>query len=120
MRAAEIRAELPTATDDVPSDLREVFAWTIREGVTNVIRHSDAQVCAIEITPSSVTIRDDGVGAPRAGAPGNGLLGLSERALAAGTRLVTGCVQPQGFSLAMIAPLDTAVPQPDRERVVSP
>ena len=42
LEAAEIEAELPNSTDDVPSDRRELFAWTIREGVTNVIRHSDA------------------------------------------------------------------------------
>ena len=43
LRAAEIDAELPNSTDDVPSELRELFAWTVREGVTNVIRHSGAR-----------------------------------------------------------------------------
>ena len=40
LAAAEIRADLPNTTDDVPTDLRELFAWTVREGVTNVIRHA--------------------------------------------------------------------------------
>ena len=40
LEAAEIEADLPNSTDEVPSDKRELFAWTIREGVTNVIRHS--------------------------------------------------------------------------------
>ena len=42
LAAAEIEAELPNSTDEVPSHLRELFAWTVREGVTNVIRHSGA------------------------------------------------------------------------------
>ena len=47
LRAAEIEAELPNSTDDVPSELRELFAWTVREGVTNVIRHSGAASCEV-------------------------------------------------------------------------
>lgn len=119
LRAADIRAELPNATDDVPSDLREVFAWTIREGVTNVIRHSNARSCAIEITTSSVTIRDNGVGAGGSRSQGNGLLGLSERALAAGTQLTTECAQPSGFSLTMSVPAEKSAPHSDLEKAVS-
>ena len=43
LAAAQIQAELPGSTDDVPSELRGLFAWTLREGVTNVIRHSAAR-----------------------------------------------------------------------------
>src|SRR4029077_2617443 len=39
LSAAEIAADLPNSTDDVPTDRRELFAWTVREGITNVIRH---------------------------------------------------------------------------------
>ncbi|NYJ74268.1 sensor histidine kinase [Allobranchiibius huperziae] len=108
LRAAGIRADLPTATDGVPSDLREVFAWTVREGVTNVIRHSGARSCTIEVGDRAVTVRDDGVGTAAAGCSGHGIIGLRERALAAGTRLVTESVQPHGFALTMAAPDDAA------------
>ena len=37
-----------------PRDLRELFAWTVREGVTNVIRHSGATRCT---GPRSTTER---------------------------------------------------------------
>ena len=50
LRAAEIDADLPNSTDDVPSELRELFAWTVREGVTNVIRHSGARHCEVRLT----------------------------------------------------------------------
>ena len=45
LRAADIDADLPNSTDEVPTELRELFAWTVREGVTNVIRHSGASRC---------------------------------------------------------------------------
>ena len=64
LEAAEIRAELPNSTDEVPSDLRELFAWTVREGVTNVLRHSGATTCRIELRADAVVVRDDGAGCP--------------------------------------------------------
>ena len=47
LRSAEIDAELPNSTDEVPGELQELFAWTVREGVTNVIRHSGASHCTV-------------------------------------------------------------------------
>lgn len=102
LAAAEIKAELPNSTDDVPSDRRELFAWTIREGVTNVIRHSHAQHCVVVLRPDCVEIRDDGVG-PDAAAPGHGLTGLRERAAAANGTVVTRTLDP-GFSLSVVLP----------------
>jgi two-component system sensor histidine kinase DesK len=102
LAAAEIDAELPNSTDDVPTERRELFAWAVREGVTNVIRHSDARHCCIRLGPAEVEIRDDGRGP--SGAPGgHGLIGLRERAAKAGANVVTQALQP-GFSLKVIAP----------------
>ena len=115
LRAAGIRADLPTATDDVPSDLREVFAWTVREGVTNVIRHSSAQSCTIEVSDRAVTVRDDGVGNAAADCSGHGIVGLRERALAAGARVVTERVEPHGFALTMTALVESTVADRLRE-----
>ena len=53
LEAAEIHAELPNSTDDVPTEKRELFAWTIREGVTNVIRHSQATRCTVTLNPAA-------------------------------------------------------------------
>jgi len=101
LEAAEIEARLPNSTDDVPSALRELFAWTIREGVTNVIRHSAARTCTVTLTPTSAEVADDGRGSEGVQVAGNGLHGLRERAAAAGATVVTSALDP-GFSLKVV------------------
>ena len=102
LAAAGVEADLPRALDEVPEDLQEVFAWTVREGVTNVVRHSAAHTCAITVDGTSITIRDDGRGAA-VGLTGNGLRGLRERAAAAGAQLVTRTLEPHGFEVRVLA-----------------
>jgi two-component system, NarL family, sensor histidine kinase DesK len=104
LAAAGIEASLPNSTDDVASELRELFAWTVREGITNVVRHSGASRCTVTLRADAVLVSDDGKGAPEepgweAGADGHGLAGLRERAAAAGAVLETGAVEPHGFTL---------------------
>ena len=101
LEAAEIEAHLPNSTDEVPSSLRELFAWTIREGVTNVVRHSGARACTVTLTTTSAEVADDGRGPGAAPGNGNGLLGLRERAAAAGATVVTTALHP-GFSLKVV------------------
>jgi two-component system sensor histidine kinase DesK len=101
LRAAEIDAELPNSTDDVPSDLRELFAWTVREGVTNVIRHSGASHCEVRLTPTSAEVVDNGCAKPSPSGHGSGLAGLRERAAAVGATVVTRELSP-GFSLSVV------------------
>jgi two-component system sensor histidine kinase DesK len=95
-----IAAEVPGSADEVPGELRELFAWTVREGVTNVIRHSGAQRCTVTLTATSAEVRDDGRGCPGASA-GSGLAGLRERAEAVGARVVTRSLEP-GFALQVV------------------
>jgi two-component system sensor histidine kinase DesK len=102
LSAAEIAADLPNSTDDVPTDRRELFAWTVREGITNVIRHSGARQCTVLLGEHEVEIRDDGRG-PESSATGHGLTGLRERAAALGGTVVTQPLQP-GFSLKVVVP----------------
>ena len=104
MEAAGVEPVLPQSTDEVPSGLRELFAWTIREGVTNVIRHSGAHRCEIVLTSTSVTVHDDGRGGDQTGG-GSGLTGLRERADAMGAVLTTRT--GSGFELVMSADLAT-------------
>jgi two-component system sensor histidine kinase DesK len=101
--AADIDADLPNSTDEVPSELRELFAWTVREGVTNVIRHSGATRCQVRLAAGGVEVSDDGGGPGPERAGGNGLDGLRERAAAAGAVLVTRPVEPRGFQLSVRA-----------------
>ena len=100
LSAAEIEADLPNSTDDVPSDVRELFAWVVREGITNVIRHSGARRCTVVLGEHEVEVRDDGRGAEAAGS-GHGITGLRERAAALGGTVVTQSLHP-GFSLKVV------------------
>jgi len=105
LAAAEIEAELPNSTDDVPSHLRELFAWTVREGVTNVIRHSGATRCTVRLAPDAAEVVDDGSGRGasgpgiRNGTGGTGLVGLQERAAAVGGTVTTWVDEPRGHTL---------------------
>jgi two-component system sensor histidine kinase DesK len=98
LRAADIAAVLPQAVDDVAEELREPFAYVLREGVTNVIRHSGATRCEVRLGPRRLEIRDDGrpAAAPHTG---SGLAGLAERMAAVGGRLTAEPLPGRGFRL---------------------
>ena len=100
--AAGIKPDLPTVVDEVPEENRELFAWVVREGVTNVVRHSAARRCTIRLGARSIEVLDDGKGpTPGGGASGHGLVGLRERADLAGARLQVGTAPDGGFRLAV-------------------
>ncbi|MFI7061603.1 sensor histidine kinase [Kribbella sp. NPDC050124] len=102
LRAAEIKAELPTTVDEVPEENRELFAWVVREGVTNVVRHSGAKRCTIRLNANQIEVLDDGKGpTPGGGASGHGLMGLRERADQAGAGVEVGQAPGGGFRLAV-------------------
>jgi two-component system, NarL family, sensor histidine kinase DesK len=97
LRAAGITADFPHAVDDVDPEYRELFGWVVREGLTNIVRHSRATACAVRLSPSAIEITDNGVGGT---APaGNGLTGLSERVTAAGGSIDAGPARPSGWRL---------------------
>jgi two-component system, NarL family, sensor histidine kinase DesK len=105
LQAAGIAADLPSAVDDVPGERRALFGWAVREGVTNVVRHSGASRCTVSVSADAVEIRDDGRGRPTGPSPGearlhvgHGLVGLGERARAVGGRVRTRS-DTKGFSL---------------------
>ncbi|HEY3005797.1 MAG TPA: sensor histidine kinase [Kribbellaceae bacterium] len=101
LQAAEIKADLPTTMDVVPEENRELFAWVVREGVTNVVRHSGAKRCTIRLSAATIEVLDDGKGpTPGGAASGHGLVGLRERADQAGASLQVGQAPGGGFRLA--------------------
>jgi two-component system, NarL family, sensor histidine kinase DesK len=67
-----------------------------------VIRHARASSCTARLSPSSLEITDDGIGA--AAPAGNGLRGLRERVAAAGGTLDAGPLQPRGWQLRVCMP----------------
>ncbi|HLU54441.1 MAG TPA: histidine kinase [Pseudonocardia sp.] len=98
LRAADISAVLPQAVDGVAEELREPFAYVLREGITNVIRHSGATRCEVRLGPRCLEIRDDGR-TPDGARAGSGLAGLAERMAAVGGRLTAEPLPGRGFRL---------------------
>ncbi len=100
----------------LPASIEAALSWVVREGVTNVIRHSRAHHCTIRLNRSSNTVRveviDDGSGVPLTvtstgslTGSGNGLRGLSERVSALGGSCEVGPRKEGGFRLAVALPL---------------
>ena len=104
LQAAEIAADLPHAVDNVPAGLQEPFAYVLREGVTNVIRHSNAHRCEIRLGESWIEIRDDGTPAETCGS-GHGLSGLKERLAKVGGSLSAGPAEAGGFIVRASVPV---------------
>ena len=103
--AAGVAADLPGAVDAVPADRRELFAWVLREGTTNVLRHAGASRVVVTLAAGSLVVEDDGRGHPgaRGDGGGHGLTGLAARARQAGAVLETGPSPLGGFRLAVTA-----------------
>lgn len=70
LRAAGINPHLPSSVPPLDAVTRSVFAWILREAVTNVVRHSGAAHCRVTVTGSSLRIADDGARAADA-SPGD-------------------------------------------------
>ena len=106
LSAAGIDATVPQAVADLPEPRGTLFSWAVREGVTNVVRHSGASRCVITVRPDQVTIADNGRGPTAAdgAAGGSGLRGLRERAEACGAQLSVGRAEGNGFVLRVSVP----------------
>jgi two-component system sensor histidine kinase DesK len=120
LAAAGIDATIRRPEHRLPDTVETVLGWTVREGVTNVVRHSRGHHCDIELRQADgvamLEIRDDGTGdtpspdaspadgKPQPGRAGSGLQGLAERLAAANGRLEAGRHPGGGFRLAATVP----------------
>ena len=109
LSAAGIEYELEEAPAELPADVEEVFAWAVREGTTNVVRHSRAAHCAVRIRDgageATLEVDDDGASPPAEPQAGSGLTGLAERAARLRGRLEAGARPGGGFRLRLVVPL---------------
>ncbi|WP_327396550.1 sensor histidine kinase [Streptomyces phaeochromogenes] len=115
LTAAGITAELPAEPDltGIASETESALAWALREAVTNVVRHSGARRCTVELVRRQtlegpvleLSVEDDGGGA--GSGPGNGLTGLRERLEKVGGELEAGSAR-HGFRLLARVPATTA------------
>lgn len=104
LEAAGIEYSIEELPGELPQPLDAVLAWTVREGVTNVIRHSRARHCLLRFTQDQggiwVEMLNDGEGTEDAGTQpigqGSGLLGLRERVSELGGTMEAGPLLLEG------------------------
>lgn len=122
LAASGIEVVLQESGPPLPPQTEALLGWVVREGVTNVVRHSGATLARIELRSADglahLTITDNGHGpaspAPSSGATatlqsartGTGLRGLTERLAAAGGALTTGPAPSGGFRVAAVLPVE--------------
>jgi two-component system sensor histidine kinase DesK len=102
--AAGIELEVDVPETELDAEIEAVLAWAVREGATNVIRHSGARHAEITVTPTSLEIADDGHGDRRADGSRHGLDGLRERVEAIGGSVEAGDGPDGGFRLRVSVP----------------
>jgi two-component system sensor histidine kinase DesK len=97
LEAAGVRCEVALPHRESPDGVAPVFAFAVREAVTNVLKHSTATFCDISFRftadEAELTVRNDGVARRKAADLGSGLAGLSERLAAVGGAMTA---QPTG------------------------
>jgi signal transduction histidine kinase len=120
--AADVRVRMEMLQDELPTPVRTVLAVVLREGVTNVLRHSSVESCEIamhrsatgvtlEIVNDGVTDTASPVPAPRAGdasrevSPGTGIGNLSHRLADLGGELTAGVEADGRFRLRAVVPV---------------
>lgn len=105
--SAEVHLDQRMAPLAIDEKVELAFALSLREAITNVLRHSSARRVEVELSADSsgarLTISDDGRGG--IGAPGNGLSGMRERLRSVGGSLEIDSPRGEGTRLLARAPL---------------
>jgi two-component system sensor histidine kinase DesK len=108
LRAAGIGLAVEDTLRGLPGVQENVLAWAIREGVTNVVKHSHGTRCVVRLQREQdravLTVEDNGIGADST-APGSGLKGIAERVSFVGGTFSTGSADGKGFRLQVAVPL---------------
>lgn len=106
--AAGIEAVVHQSGPPLAPQTAALLGWVVRESATNVVRHSRASHCEIEVAGTAertrLLITDDGRGVG-SGTPGSGLKGLAERLAAAGGSLESGPAPCGGFRVTAELPV---------------
>jgi two-component system sensor histidine kinase DesK len=113
LEAAGIKCVIEYEPGLLPAGTDMVLAWIVREGVTNIIRHSRAQHALIRIISADDHVRAEitNYGTPREESStvekGSGLTGLAERVANVGGKLEAGALplsEGPGFQLKVEIP----------------
>ncbi|MEV6726732.1 histidine kinase [Streptomyces xanthochromogenes] len=110
LEAAGIACRIRRTTAAVlTQEAQTALGWVVREGVTNVLRHSQAATCTVELADAAdgrirLDLVNDGTG-QQAGSPlGNGLAGLVERLAPLGGTLRHGPATADTYRLTVYLP----------------
>lgn len=108
LRDAGITVEADIADHEGLSTLSaDVLAWAVREGATNVLRHSHARTCELTLTVRNrrcrLSLLNDGA-PPAAGEAGIGLAGQAERVQARGGVISAGPQADAKYALVVEVP----------------
>lgn len=114
LRAAGIGLLVEDTLGRVAAEQDSVLAWCLREGVTNVLKHSGAKTCVLRLTRAdggaTLELVDDGRGAASLEGGGVGLIGLRERVELAGGKCEVGSEPEAGVHIRVILPAGLAAP----------
>ncbi|GAA4094413.1 sensor histidine kinase [Actinomadura miaoliensis] len=107
LEAAGVRCTAGPPPPGLPPEVGSTLAWVIREGATNVIKHSTARTCRVSVVSygGSVVLEMTNDGARPGRGEGSGLTGLSERVGVLGGTLTAGPHGRDGFLLRAVVPL---------------
>ena len=128
LTAADVRVHMEMLEEQLPTPVRTVLAVVLREGVTNVLRHSSVETCEIALRRTDDGVRldivNDGVtsgngdggggGARTAAVPlprdnrngsGSGISNLSHRVADLGGELTAGPLPDGRFRLRAVVPV---------------
>ncbi|MER5943991.1 histidine kinase [Streptomyces sp. NPDC001928] len=112
LTAAGIACEVTGEAAGLPVEVQSALAWVVREATTNVLRHGNAERCAVGVRVSEgrvvLTVENDGAAGASDGGGGSGLTGLRERLAAVDGTLEAGRVDEGVFRLVAEVPLTGA------------
>jgi two-component system sensor histidine kinase DesK len=104
LEAADVRCTVECDAGALPPETRTLLATVVREGATNVLKHSKAEHCTITIKEGILEMTNDGViGPPGEHAP-NGLGGLAQRVRGAGGTLSAAPTPGGSYVLRVVVP----------------
>jgi two-component system sensor histidine kinase DesK len=114
LRAAGIGLRVEDTLGRVAAEQDSVLAWCVREGVTNVLKHSGAETCLLRLSrangDATLEVSDDGRGAATLDGGGIGLVGLRERVELAGGKFDVKSDPNGGLRLRVVLPAGLPAP----------
>src|SRR5262249_14352284 len=119
--AADVDVTIDNRYGDLPTPVKTVLATVLREGITNVLRHSNAERCEISLRQADgrvwLNIVNDGVQTNRVQSDGgSGIRNLSARIAALHGQLVAGIEADGRYGLHAWAPTENVKAGQEPER----